>query len=663
MPGANCSIFGCSTSRSKTGIGIFKVPLPTTDFNKKWRQELIAIITKDRVVDASLKRQVETNTLHICERHFREEQLYFYPTRKALKEGVHPTLNLPVKSITSPSVSRSTVAVEKRVLHNNFDNSLSSPPVVYPDFTNFKQRIFKLQLPESWSIVFTDSLVTISCLSPEYILPKFEIFIESSLRFTVRVYGWLLMDDHDLYKKHTRSFSNITFSNFVKELDQYVFCPGLEKLTMKSENICKHVIPKKFSIISYMSTQPQQRFHQTEIVRSMHCSLLASSQTSCSSCASYCKKIIYEHNRKDYRLNQPAKLNALIKFTSPERLKLTIQQHRLECKQLKERIDEMQRSITEKCQPVDSELGKDFVKIFSERKEDVPPFMKLFWEEQQKYLSASNSKSVRYHPQIIKFCLSLAAKSSSIYSDIRYDKSSGSGILVLPSLRTLRDYKNYIRPQRGFNNVVVEGLRKKTMLFSDIERYVYILLDEMKIQEELVWDKHTGELIGFVDLGDTTINYATLSNLQELATQVLVFLIKSIVNPLSYSFATFGTTGTTSFHIFPLFWEGVNYLERINLKVISTTCDGASPNRKFFRMHQPLQGDSDKDVVYRTINIYSKNIDTRFIYFFADVPHLVKTSRNCLANSGSGRCTRFMWNSGMFILWSKHFIIVTWNVV
>ena len=382
MPGANCSIFGCSTSRSKTGIGIFEVPLRTTDFNKKWRQELIAIITKDRVVDASLKHQIETNTLHICERHFREEQLYFYPTRKALKEGVHPTLNLPVKSIASPSVSRSTVAVEKRVLHNNF-----------------------------------------------------------------------------------------------------------------------------------------------EIVRSMHCSLLASSQTSCSSCASYCNKIIYEHNPKDYRLNQPAKSNAPIKFTSPERRKLTIQQHRLECKQLKERIDEMQRSITEKSQPVDSELGNDFVKIFSERKEDVLPFMKLFWEEQQKYLSASNSKSVRYHPQIIKFCLSLAAKSSSTYSDIGYDKSSGSGILVLPSLRTLRDYKNYIRPQRGFNNVVVEDLRKKTMWFLDIERYVCILLDEMKIQEDLVWDKHTGELIGFVDLGDTTINYAMLSNVQELATHVLVFLI------------------------------------------------------------------------------------------------------------------------------------------
>ena len=32
----------------------------------------------------------------------------------------------------------------------------------------------------------------------------------------------------------------------------------------------------------------------------------------------------------------------------------------------------------------------------------------------------------------------------------------------------------------------------------------------MKIQEDLVWDKHTGELNGFVDLGDMKLNYATV---------------------------------------------------------------------------------------------------------------------------------------------------------
>ena len=31
---------------------------------------------------------------------------------------------------------------------------------------------------------------------------------------------------------------------------------------------------------------------------------------------------------------------------------------------------------------------------------------------------------------------------------------------------------------------------------------VLFSFDEMKIQENLVWPRHTGDLIGFVDLGD-----------------------------------------------------------------------------------------------------------------------------------------------------------------
>ena len=40
----------------------------------------------------------------------------------------------------------------------------------------------------------------------------------------------------------------------------------------------------------------------------------------------------------------------------------------------------------------------------------------------------------------------------------------------------------------------------------------------MKIPDDLVWDKHTGELFGFVDLGDPDLNYAALKNTNELAT-------------------------------------------------------------------------------------------------------------------------------------------------
>ena len=104
---------------------------------------------------------------------------------------------------------------------------------------------------------------------------------------------------------------------------------------------------------------------------------------------------------------------------------------------------------------------------------------------------------------IIRFCLSLASKSASAYDDIRYDEKSGTGILILPSRRRLRDYKNYIRPERGFNKNIINELKNKIKNFSDNDKFFVILMDEMKIQSNLVWGKHTGELIGYFDLGDT----------------------------------------------------------------------------------------------------------------------------------------------------------------
>ena len=56
----------------------------------------------------------------------------------------------------------------------------------------------------------------------------------------------------------------------------------------------------------------------------------------------------------------------------------------------------------------------------------------------------------------------------------------------------------------------------------------------MKIQQDLVWDKHAGDLIRFSDLGDIYTNYTTLNNIETLPSHVLVFLVKSVVNPLSY---------------------------------------------------------------------------------------------------------------------------------
>ena len=49
--------------------------------------------------------------------------------------------------------------------------------------------------------------------------------------------------------------------------------------------------------------------------------------------------------------------------------------------------------------------------------------------------------------------------------------------------------------------------------------------DEMKTQENLVWFKQTGDLIGFVDLGDVNLNYETLQEINVIASHVPVFLL------------------------------------------------------------------------------------------------------------------------------------------
>ena len=86
----------------------------------------------------------------------------------------------------------------------------------------------------------------------------------------------------------------------------------------------------------------------------------------------------------------------------------------------------------------------------------------------------------------------------------------------------------------------------------------------------------------------------------------------------------------------------------LNLYVVAAINDGASPNRKFFNLHYNLAGEDPKqDIVYKTQNVFAMS---RFIFFFADSPHLMKIARNCLYNSGSGSRGQLMWNDGNYLL-------------
>ena len=58
--------------------------------------------------------------------------------------------------------------------------------------------------------------------------------------------------------------------------------------------------------------------------------------------------------------------------------------------------------------------------------------------------------------------------------------------------------------------------------------------------------------------------------------------------------------------MFLLLWKTISICEKSSLKVIAVTCNGASPNRKLFRMHCHLTQDDnmkpETDVTYRKRN-------------------------------------------------------------
>ena len=58
--------------------------------------------------------------------------------------------------------------------------------------------------------------------------------------------------------------------------------------------------------------------------------------------------------------------------------------------------------------------------------------------------------------------------------------------------------KNVIHSKRGFIKLITDELKHISDNFVGIQRYVAVCFDEMKIQSWLVWDKVTGELIGYI---------------------------------------------------------------------------------------------------------------------------------------------------------------------
>ena len=564
-------------------------------------------------------------------------------TRKILVTGSIPTENLPEKKHDVSQPKRRTL-VRKNVGDMPSASSSTSPASstsTTPALTSLECLVKRLNKKSihPWQVDKSgESEVKMNFHDDVHSIPKYTVVVDSALEFTVFLYQWPIPDEHNLYKQSKRSIRNTDNNELLSSIENSSLCEGLPD---DDEVISMAADPTR----SPINTPERAQFEVSVFYRSLNCEVIVENASpklqSCKPC-SHSTSTIKKAARKRGKVSAtPAKSKAPLVACGPEKLRATVRSTssnvsswRTSCISLKRKLKKME------C--VSEYLEKDLLTIMGGQNLEATPHMKFFWEQQMKLLQ-SKKMGRRYHPQIIRFALSLHGKSPSAYRELR-----DSGALILPSERVLRDYKNYFKPKAGINKENVESLREKTTSFSNVQRYVVLVMDEMKIQSNLVFDKFSGNLIGFVDLGDPMTNFANLAEEDHVASHALAFLVRGFWTDLKHVIAYFFTGNATSFQLMPLFWRIVSVLEMsLNLWVCAAVNDGASPNRKFFRLHSHLAADVKFDVVYKTPNVFAMS---RFIYFFADSPHLMKTARNCLYDSGYGSSSRYMWNDDNHLL-------------
>ena len=184
-------------------------------------------------------------------------------------------------------------------------------------------------------------------------------------------------------------------------------------------------------------------------------------------------------------------------------------------------------------------------------------FQRMFWN-QQREASSISSKGMRWHPAMVEWCLYLRYQSSKAYELLR-----SSGYIKLPSQRTLRDYSHSVKSETGFSTDVDLLMMQAYNMSScpEHEKLVILLLDEMYVREDLIYDKHSGRLIGFANLGSVSdhmlASERTLAGGQKgqpLAKTIMVFMVKGLFTPLRFPSVQFPCSTITGDLLFHPFW-------------------------------------------------------------------------------------------------------------
>ena len=119
---------------------------------------------------------------------------------------------------------------------------------------------------------------------------------------------------------------------------------------------------------------------------------------------------------------------------------------------VKQLTAKLQVTVEKMGHSVDKEMHSEILQIMDKHKSIIEDthspesFQRIFWNQQLKAATCSDSRGMRWHPLMIKWALYLQHQSSGAYETLR-----SSGCISLPSQRTLRDYTHHVQACTGFS--------------------------------------------------------------------------------------------------------------------------------------------------------------------------------------------------------------------
>lgn len=174
--------------------------------------------------------------------------------------------------------------------------------------------------------------------------------------------------------------------------------------------------------------------------------------------------------------------------------------------------------------------------------------------------------------------------------------------LTAPSATTVNRHKMFGKNSEGWPKCLVNEL-KAAMTAANVPpkaKYGFLAFDEIKVEEGLVYDPHSGLLIGkychnhstfynilfvwkyFLYVISYDITILLLGGTEgEIGTHVLQFFWSSLFYGFSYPLAYFVTWTADTEDLSAHFWKGVCLLDEAKLEVLAAIFDGSPANRRF----------------------------------------------------------------------------------